>query len=314
MALTATRLDDFEVGTFIRQLEDLEQQIDRVERPGQDFANGKFFQVEVLNKPWAKTWTYRQVTYVGAFQMIRNYTTDIPVVDVLWQEFTKRIFKWGGGYNFSDDDVAAVTRMGQSLETEKIYGVNEASDQKLNELIAFGDPVAEMPGFLNHPDCLYSYAPFPLNSAATADQHLSVLHDAANAVVQLTKQVERPNTLLMDLQTYQFLSSQLITIGTTTLNKTVLQHFQETNPYISSIEVCNEMEPSMLREYGVESPRLLIAYDRNPTRIKAKLYQSLTFKEARRVGTDSWARPAVFKYGGLDLRRPYSMHIVELPE
>lgn len=312
----AIRLDDAEIGAYLRQLEDLEAQIDRAYSfDEQPFAEGKICPLDINNKPWAKFWTYRQITHVGAFKLMRNYTTDLPTVDILFEEFRRPIHKWGSSYYWTDDDIAAVMRMGESIEQEKIYAVQESAQQTMNKLIAYGDPALNLPGFINNPDILRSVAPYPLNSASTGEQQLAILHDCANAIVRLTKQVEKPDTMLLDVETYQFLTSSLIQTGTTTLNKTVLQHFLETNPYIKEIAVVNELDPVSQSEAGVSSPkRLIMAYKRDPMKVKAKVYQPLTFKEPRRVGIDSWVKPAVFKFGGVEWRRPLSAHVVELPE
>jgi hypothetical protein len=308
------RLDDAEVGAFLRQLEDLEQQADRIEFPDLPFANGDIVPLDIKNDPWAQYTTYRQITHIGQWKHARNYSTDIPLVDFLYQEFRQKIHKWVSGYSWTDDDVAAVARMGDSLDNEKVFAVNESGRQTLNKLIAFGDPDLNMPGFINHPDALRSLALYPLNANSTALEQLKTLNNAVNSVVKLTKQVEKPDTLLLPLEERDYLSNSLIQIGSTALNKTVLQHFLETNGYIKNIEVLNELSKDALTEAGVGTKSCMIAYRRDPGKVKAKIYQSITFKEARRAGADGWVKPAIMKYGGIQLRRPYSMHVVELPE
>lgn len=313
MAL-AVRLDDVEVGAFMRQLEDLETEIDRVEPLDLPFFNGDIVPLQFKNQPWAQYWTYRQISHVGSFRLARNYTTDIPTVEVRFREFRKKIKKWESSYWYSDDDVAAVVRMGESLESEKIYAVNESYQQTLNELIAFGEPSLEMDGFINHRDALRSEAAYPLNSSSTARQQLAVLNDATREIVRITKGKEKPDTLLMPIETRDFLASNLIELGSTALPKTVLQHFLDSNGYIQNIVAMNECSKETLEEVGVGSKDIIVAYKRDQSKVKAKVYQSLSWKEARRQGVDSWARPCVFKYGGIDLRRPMSMHVVQLPE
>ena len=48
-------------------------------------------------------------------------------------------------------------------------------------------------------------------------------------------------------------------------------------------------------------------------KLKAKIYQPLTYGDPRREGADGWVRPAKFKYAGIQFRRPWSCHVVELP-
>jgi hypothetical protein len=313
MAYSDLKLDAAEVSSFLRKLEDIEAELDREEYPEQPFANGEIVPLDIVNKPWAQSYTYHSITHVGTFRLARNYTTDISLVEILFDEFTKRIFKWESGYTYSDDDIAAVARMGESIDAEKIYSINEAYNQSLNYLIAYGDPSIDMPGFINHPDALRSIAPFPINASSTPSQILGMMHDTVNSVPRLTKQAEQPNTLAMGTKELDYISNLIVQIGSTALNKTVLQQFLDSNRYIKDVVGLNELDAETQAEEGLGDKPIMISYRRDPKKLKAKIYQPLTFLESRRYGTDGWARPAKFKYGGVQLRRQFSMHIAELP-
>lgn len=308
------RLDNAEVAAYQRQLEDFEQDTDKFDYPELPFAQGRIVPLDIQNKPWAESYTYRQITYIGGFQLARNYTTAIPTVEALYDEFTQKIHQYNSGYHYTDRDIAAVARMGESLEPEKVYGVREAAEQTLNSLIALGDRRLNAPGFITHPDAMRSEAAYPLNSLSTSAQQLAVLNESVHFVVNTTNQVEKPDTLLLPISVKNFLNNQLIQTGTSILNKTVLEHFLQTNGYIRNIEGLNELEGSYLEKNGYPNKSLMIAYSRNRTKVKAKIYQPLTFLESRRSGVSGWSRPALFRYGWVQLRRPRSMHVVELPE
>lgn len=301
------RLDDATVGLFSRQLEDIEAEIDREETADLPFASGLLVPLDEQNKPWAQTTTYRRVSRVGSWKLVRNYPTDIPMINVLTEEFTQRVFKWAAGYWYSDDDIEAAIRGEISIEQEDIAGVVETSKQKLNELIAFGDRSLGMHGFINHPDALRSFAPFALNASSTPDECLAVLNDAVNSVVALTQQIEKPDTLLLDLITYQYLMTARMEGVQDSQTNTILKFFLETNPYIKNVQPVNELMGA-----GLDGLSVMIAYKRDRSKIKAKVMQPLTWKDMQRKGL-GYERPAVMKYAGLSLRRPYSIHIVALP-
>jgi len=309
-----SRLDSADVGAFLRQLEDIESQILRIEMPELPFAQGKIVPMVIENKPWAKTHTYREISHVGQFKLIRNYTNAVPLIDVLFREYTENIYKYGSGYDYSDDDIISVARMNESLDTEKIIGVTEAANQTINELVAFGDPETGMPGFVQHPNALRSVAAYPLNDSSTGIQALSVLNYTVNAMIKVTNRIEQPDTLLLPGSVGDYLNDSLLQSGTTTLPKTVLQHFLDKNKYIKNVEFLNELEADALSERGLGDRPIMIAYKRDPRKVQVKIYQTLTFLEPRRKGLDGWLRPAKFKMAGVQLRRPYSVHIVELPQ
>lgn len=312
---STTRLDAEEIGTYFGTLVDIETQIDReFDLSDYPFAAGSICPLNIQNKPWAKTWRYRWLRHIGQFKLIRNYTTDLPEVEVVYGEMEMPIYKWGQGYSVSEDDIAAVSRMGESIEQDKIYAVQESAQQKLNALIANGDAETGLPGFLDHPQALRSFAPYPLNGSATSQQKLEVLNDCANASARLTNGREKPDVLLMDTETYQHLSSDIIQIGSTALNRTVLEHFLATNPYIKEIGVVNEMAPDYLEQIGLPRKRFIQAYRRDPNKVSARIYQPLKWTDTRPIGVDSFYRGAKFKFGFIDLKRPFSMHVSVLPE
>lgn len=297
----ATRLDDATLGAFERQLEDIEADIDREEIADQPFADGRIVPLDIENKPWARTYTYRRVTRVGQWKLVRSYPTDIPMVNVLTQEFTNRVFKWAAGYWYSDDDIEASVKGDLNIEQEDIEAVVETGQQKLNELIAFGDRSLKMPGFLNHPDVMYSYSPFRLDSSSTGDQCLAVLNDAANAIVETTKQIEKPDTLLLPIRQFHYLSNARVGEN---LNTTILKQFLDTNAYIKNIQPLNELAGA-----GGDGLDIIVSYNRNRSKVKAKIYQELAWKELTRKGL-GYERPATMKFAGLSVRRPMSIHII----
>ena len=310
-----TRLDADEIGTFFGSLMDLEAQIDKeFDLADYPFAAGVICPLNIQNKPWAKTWGYRWLRHVGQFKLIRNYTTDLPEVELVYGEMKMPIHKWGQGYSVSEDDIAAVSRMGESIEEDKIWTIQEAAQQKINQLVANGDLETGMPGFLNHPQALRSYAPFPLNGSATSQQKLSVLNDCVNAPTRLTNNREKPDTLLLDSETYEHLSSDIIQIGTSALDRTVLEHFLKVNSNIKEVGVVSEMAPDYLESIGLAPTRFIQAFRRDPKKVSAKIYQPLKWTDTRPIGVDSFWRGAKFKFGGIDLKRPFSMHVVVLPE
>ena len=297
----AQRLDTATVGAFARQLEDIEAEVQQIEYAELPFATGKIVPLDIQNKPHIQTVTYRQLRKVGRFALQRNYSSSVPMIDVLSEEFTQKTYKYAGGYWYSDDDIEAVVHTGMDLESEKAAGVKEASEQEMNNLIAFGNVKLGMCGFLNDPNILYSYAPYKISSASTPAQILALLHDTVTTVVVLTKQVEKPDTMLLPVNQYHYLAN---TVWSQNLQTTILEQFLKTSPYIKDIEPLNELAGA-----GPDGTDLMKVYRRDRNKVKARITQPLTWKELQRKGL-GYERPAVFKYGGIVSYRPYSRHIV----
>ncbi|MDJ0705114.1 MAG: DUF2184 domain-containing protein [Leptolyngbyaceae cyanobacterium MO_188.B28] len=301
---TEIRLDNATLGAFLRELELIESDLDREELADLPFANGTIVPLDIQNAPWARTVVYRRLTRTGWFKLVRSYPTDIPMVNVLTEEFTYPVHKWAGGYYFSDDDIQAIAHTEIDLEREDIEAVQETANQTLNDLIAFGDRKLKLPGFVNHPDAMRSFSPFAFDERSSANQILAVLNDACTTIVEITMQVEKPDTLLLPLRQFDYIMTARLD---DTQERTIGEHFIRTNAYIKNIQPVNELKGA-----GPDGTDLMIVYCRNPRKVKAKIMMELTWMQLQRKGL-GYERPACFKYAGCISRRPLSMHQVALP-
>jgi len=302
MTLTI-RKDDATLGAFLRQLEDIETEVQREEYAELLFSDGKIVPLDIKNKPGVRTTTYRKISAIGSFRLVRSYSNDIPQINLLSEEFTQSIHRWGGSYFISDEDLIAA-RLGYeiSIEQEDVSSVREAAMQKLNSLIATGDTDLGMPGLLNHPDVLRTYSTTKIDSTSTANQILALLNDAVTAVVNLTKQVEKPDTLLLPLRQWNYLTTTRVSDN---LEMTLLKQFMNNSPYINAISVVNELASS-----GLGNTDSMIVFKRDPKKLKAMIYEDFQFLAMERKGF-GYIRPAFFRYAGLRVYRPYSIHIIE---
>jgi len=300
------RLDAASIGAFQRQLEDIESNIDREDLADLPFADGRIVPLDIQNKEWALTTTYRRITKVGAFRLMRTYATDIPMINLLSEEFTQRIYSWIGGYFLSDDDIAASLHAGDiSIEAEDVQGVAEAAHQQLNELIAFGDRSLGMTGFVNNPYAMYSFSPARLMAGTPAETCLAILNDGSTAIVEATQQIEKPDTLLLPVRQYNYLTTTKDSNGIGgNIGWSILKQFLENSPYIKNVEPLNELAGA-----GVDGTDIAIFYCRKPAKVKAKIMYPMTWKDLQRKGM-GYERPAKFKYAGISCRRPMSIHLV----
>lgn len=319
MAILTTpkvNLDSSAMGSFIRNLQHIEAELDRIEYPDLPFAEGKIVPLQFVNDPIATTTVYHQVSGVGSFALLRNHTTTLPEIDVLTREFTMPVHKWGARYYYTDDDVLSYARNNISLPSEKIAAAMESARQTMNEIIAFGEPTVGLPGFVGHPDCFRSEAAYAINASTTSEEQLSVLNDVVNFIPEYTKSIEKPDTLLLPLSVYNHLSNLPYTVsGTGLMGRTVMEHFKSANIYIQNVMGLSELEASSMAAHGFPARPVIIAYKRDINKLKTKIFKNIGFHDPKPgAGIDSWQRAATFKLSGVELRRPYSMNIVELPQ
>lgn len=301
MSVVKVRTDSAIPGFFLRQLEDIEAEVQRQEYGELAFADGKIIPLDIQNKPGYKNTTYRKITAVGRFRLIRSYSTDLPIIDILSEEFTQQVHKWGGAYRISDDDIESAKIADFPVEQEIVGAVKEAAMQEMNRLMAVGSQDSQMPGLLNHPDVLRSYSPAPFNSSSTANQILETMNDAVTQVITTTKRVEQPDTLLLPDAQYNYIATRRLD---NTLDTTILRHFLDSSPYIKEVMPLLECEGA-----GPNGEDTMVIMRRDPRKVKALIYQDFTFLDMERQGL-GYQRPAIFRYAGLRFYRPFSVHLV----
>lgn len=301
MAIKAIRTDTALPGAFLRQLEYMEDEAQREEFGELKFSDGAVVPLDIQNLPGIRTTAYRQITATGRFKLHRNYSTNIPMVNLLSREYTQEIHKWAGGYYITDDDVAASALTGISLEQEDITAVREVAMQELNFLIATGAPELRMPGILNHPDVLRSFSPVPFNASATSNQILDVIHDAATSMVTLTKRIEQPDSVFLPPRQYDYVATRRLD---NTLESSIMTQALGSSPYIRNAEPLLECEGA-----GPNGEDVMLVMRRNKRKLKAMVIEDFRFIDLQRQGL-GYQRAAFFRYAGIRIYRPYSIHLV----
>lgn len=289
-------------GALLRQLEEIESEVQRVEFGELKFAEGAVVPLDIQNKPGIRSTTYRQMTAVGRFRLFRSYSTDVPMINSLVEEFTQPIHMYVGGYYLSDQDIEAFKVTGMALEAEDVVSVREAAQQQLNSLIALGSSETGTPGLLNHPDVPRSYSPVAFDATTTdADEIAGVIHDAATSIVTLTKRVEQPDTLFLPPTQYDYLATRRISEYVDT---TILEQILSSSPYLQNAEPLIELEGA-----GPNGEDVAMVMRRDRRKVKAMVIEDFKWAPLERKGL-GFERASYFRYAGIRLYRPYSVHLV----
>lgn len=298
-----THFDSATEGFFLRELEFIESNVLRDEYPEYQAASGKIVPLEIKNMPHIRLTTYRKLTRVGMFRLVQDYVTTIPMVEILSEEKSLPVHAKGAGFYYSDDEILAAQATNFPLEQEKVATVREAAEQDLDEWIFFGIPKIGHYGLVNHPDVLYSLAPYPINATTPISSTLALINDAINASPNLTNGVEKPNTMLWPRALFQFVNTAIIP---DTGGKTILDFVKERHPEVEMFIV------DRLKGAASSGNDLIITYKRDPSKLKAMVMQPLTFFPPERRGF-GYQIPAKYRYGGLRVYREMSINVMEVP-
>lgn len=290
------RMDDYTLGAFKDQLLLLETDLLEEEYGELYWASEKLIPMEHLETPWVLQTAYRQTTALGSWKLARDYTTSIPKVKSLTREFRQDVSKFVSGYDYSDDEMMQAVHLGQQIEEQKMKDVVTAGMQKLDDLIFKGGDGLQ--GFLNHPDTLKMYSAYPFTSASTANQIIASLVNAENAMTRLTKNIEKPDTLLIAKAAWDYTNyAQLNTIN----DSSILDYYLKKSPYVKNIEPLLPLEG-----VGENGSNVACFYKRDKSKLKARTLESIGF---RKFLPTAWGmeRTATMRYGGIILYRPYSV-------
>ena len=192
----------------------------------------------------AETITYQSFGQVGMAKIVANYATDFPRVDVEGEEHSARVFSIGASYGYSVQDVRAARLAGKPLNQRKATAVRRAIDEKINSIAFNGDEAHGIVGILKNPNIsTYTLTADGTGSATefkkkTPVQILRDLNAAVSSVIELTNGVEVPDTVVLPIAQYNYLSN---TPYSDSIADSILTVFKKNNPYIKDVFQAAEM-------------------------------------------------------------------------
>lgn len=259
-------LDNADVLFFNRELEQIKARtFDVIKAP---LNANVLIPVDSTTSPGAKSVTYQQYDSTGIAKIISNYADDLPTADVKGKEFTSMLKSIGNTYEYSIEDIRAAQFAGKPLEQRKANSAARAHMELMNKLAFFGDADHGIQGWLGNANI--PSAAVADNAGATSktwanktpDEIIKDLNAAIGSIRELSKDAERPNTVVLPIAQHQLISSKRMADGSDT---TILQFFLQTNP---GFEVIAAAELKGAFTAGADG---FIVYDRNPD----KLYQEI---------------------------------------
>ena len=148
----------------------------------------------------------------------------------------------------------------------------------------FGDTRSKLVGFFNAPNS--TQVSLPADGAGssiqfatkTADQMLRDLNLLVNTIVESTKEVEIPDTLLLPTVIYDIVATKRIGVDS---NNTVLKFFLDTNPYIKDVEPVVKLTGA-----GAGATNRAIAYHRSDMKLTMEIPMDITSHEPEKRGLE----------------------------
>ena len=214
----------------------------------------------------AESITYKTYDSVGIMKIISNYADDLPRSDVFATEYTVPVKSIGGSYGYSIQEIRNAQMAGKNLTTRKAAAVRKAYEQKVNQIGWFADGTKEyggMRGLLYQPNTTKTQAITGnwINGGATPDQIIKDVGTAIEAIRDLTKGVEEPDTVLLPSKEYGYLMTTPRSANTDT---TIMSFLRAAHPGITFDWVNELKDVSPLPSGGAGSTNVMLIYKKDP--------------------------------------------------
>lgn len=248
-ALTGTPAMNFDSAEdasvfFARELDYIKTQSYDVEYP--ELTALKIFPMSSEVDPGAETITYYSYDKTGMAKLISNYATDLPRADVKGKPTTAVIKSIGASYGYSIQEMRASRMAGKSLDVRKGESARYQIDRLTNTIAWAGDKDTGLMGVLSEDNDIPLYV-LPNSSGTssstkwadkTAEEIMADINGMQKQVAAVTKNVERPDTLVLPSDVFIDISTRQIP----NTGYTVKRFIEENAPYLKNIVSAAELQ------------------------------------------------------------------------
>lgn len=208
------------------------------------FTALSIFPVNSDANPGAESITFNTYDMEGLAKIIDNYSTDLPRADVNGVPHSVPVKTLGVSYGYSNQEMRASRMSGKSLDSRKAESARFQIDNATNKIAWAGDVKNGLLGVLSNGQNI----PVKTLTAGATSGQVSWAGKTADEIVadvtamyaqvsKTTKDVERPDTLVLPTDVYTVLS--LKRLGDT--EATVLSYIQAHAPYLKNIVSASEL-------------------------------------------------------------------------
>lgn len=300
-----TRNDANEQIFFKRQLESILAGLYNIQYP--ELKARQIFPYSNEVNPGAETFTYRQYDHVGLAKVINSYAHDFPRVDVAGKEFTAIVKSLGDSYGYNFQEIRAAMMAGIQLESMRAMAARRAMSELENRLAFNGDASNNLNGFLSDPN-VPNYAvandgvgPSTLWANKSPDQIIRDVSVGIQQMVDLSKSVESPNTMLLPLAQY----TKIATTPRSSTDSTTILNFILTNFRAVGLQSIIPL-PTELKGSGTGGTDQFILYRNDPSKLKMMVPQD--FEQFNPIDTGGeWQIKCHQRFGGVVIFYPLSV-------
>lgn len=247
------RFDNAEAATvfFARELDHIKAKT--YDRQYPEFSALTLFPITSEVNEGAETTTYYSYDVTGMAEIINNYATDLPRVDVKGEPHTAHVKSIGDSYGYNVQEMRASRMAGKSLDARKGAAARRASDYMVNKIAFAGNDKHNLVGVFSEGNNIPIYTLSTVNVKGdgdteakphtewkykNADQILADLVGMQMFTDKITNSVEKPDTLALPSYTYMDLANRRIPDTETT----ILSFVKKNAPFLKNFESMPELQ------------------------------------------------------------------------
>lgn len=236
------KLDAAESVFIARQLEFMRAGVMEVQYP--ELKGAKLVPIDTNIDPGAASYTYQVSDTIGKALVTSDLATEPPRADVKGSESNQVIRSVIIAYGYSLQEARAAMFAKTPLIPRRAQAARDIMERTIDSIWFLGDAVMGLKGLLNQSGTTtYTVSTGAAGSktfeSKTPDEIVADLNGAVNKVVTDSKEVFQPDTMLLPLTTYTYISTKRMGDGD---SSTILQHFLKNSPYIKTVEATHKLE------------------------------------------------------------------------
>lgn len=296
------------VGFVLSQTSHIETEVNETVYP--DIQYPELVPVDTSAHPFAATVTYYSSDKFGAAKWINGNADDVPIAGSERSKFETPVFTAGIGYAYGWEEIGRAQMVGRNLPAEDAMAARRAYEEFIDNAVLRGDTAKSFQGLLDH-SAVTPVAATNGDWGGTGSTFGQVIEDF-NQGLRLswsgTLFTSIADTVLLSNEKLDWLNTVVLD-GTT---MTLLSFLRANNTYTNqtgrqlTIRGVRGLETA-----GAGNTERMVSYRRSAQVLKAHIPMPHRFLAPYSPGPLRVEIPGVFRFGGVDIRRPAEVKYID---
>jgi len=248
--------------------------------------------------------TYYSIDGATMGKFIGSNAIDVPLSDISTSQSIVPVELGAVGYKYSDEELRQANMLNRPLPQLKANLTMRGYEEHAQDVCFNGDTTKGLEGFLDNSNVPAASVANPgagtTWAVKTPAQILADVNAAFALVFEVTKEVEKPDTLLLPTSQWSYIAS---TPRSDNSDTTILQYIVQNSPYITSADDIKSLPE--LKGKGAAGTDRMMVYTKDIDKVVFHIPMPFRIEQPVRK-TLGYEVPAVYKLSGVEFRYPLS--------